>query len=179
MSHHLIIGLALTAATVFLLGLFVLLRREKGPIGIIFFSIVFYFLVEFFQLVMISTSNPQDTLFWGKILHAGNVFIPAFLIHFIGILLNSPPTYWNRISLYGMSSIFSVLALSTDLVISGTSNKTGVPIATSGPLYLVVLSFFGSCTLYGHTKLYHAYITAVPAEKERLAIYSGALLAGT
>ncbi|NKE71161.1 ATP-binding protein [Candidatus Manganitrophus noduliformans] len=176
---HLTAGLALTAITVFLLGLFVLIRKGRERLGVLFFlwclSISWW---SFFEILLIQSSNEKSALFWGRIMQAGDMHLPTLFVHFILTLLGLQIARWKLIALYGVSTLLSVLCF-TPLVISGVgpSNLFSFFIKP-GPLYIYMIIFFISCVIYGQLKLYQAYSSASPSKKVQIGYFFWSSIGG-
>lgn len=167
--QHLILSLNLTAVTVFLLGLFVFSIKRGNRFGTIFFiyciSISWW---SFFEIFHVTNTNPEDALFWGRLMEAGAFYIPALFVHFIVNLLELTIARWKLVILYGLSFAFSALSFTT-LMIAGVAPRRFINFTiTPGPLYPLMLLFFLSCVLYGHSKLYKEYISASAFKKVRM-----------
>lgn len=167
--YNLVVSLGLTAFATFLLGFFVFLEKKQERLGIIFFLYCFSISWwSFFELIMVTSSNQENAIFWGKVMQAGDIFLPALFVHFVVILLNLSLDRWKLIALYSISSFFGILCF-TPLLISGARPSAFVPfIIKAGPLYLPMVVFFGLCIFYGHLKLYNAYTSSISYKRNQL-----------
>ncbi|MBI5745608.1 MAG: GAF domain-containing protein [Nitrospirae bacterium] len=162
--------MGLTAFATFLLGIFVFLEKKRERLGIIFFLYCFSISWwSFFELIMATSSNRENAIFWGKLMQAGDIFLPTLFVHFIVILLDLSLERWKLIALYSISSFFSILCF-TPLLISDAQPSDFVPfMIKAGPLYLPMVVFFGLCVFYGHLKLYKAYTSSVSYKRNQLS----------
>lgn len=170
--YHLAASLALTGSTAFVLGVFVFWRKRKGSLGTIFFlwclSIAWW---SFFELVIITRHSPTDALFWGRVMQAGDIFLPVLFVHFIATLLESPLKHRALTILYMVSSVFAILGFSP-LMIPAVGPRTVVPyFLTPGPFYGPMVLFFVSCVLYAQSKLFCAYRDASGQNKAKLGYF--------
>lgn len=104
------------------------------------------------------TSDPNLADFWWRITHIGIAFIPALFMHFVYTFLRMR----NRVfivTLYICAVIFSVLAVSSDLLIANMRFVFGEFFYDSPPglLYPLFTVYFFTLTIFSHIILYRSY----------------------
>ncbi|MBI1822791.1 MAG: GAF domain-containing protein, partial [Nitrospirae bacterium] len=178
-QDNLAVGLGLTAAATFLLGLFVSLNKRKESLGLIFFfyciSISWWSLLE---LLLITNTNKESALLIGRSMEAGVPYIPTLLVHFVTILLENPLARWKLVILYSVSIFLSMLFF-TNLMISDVIQRTDINfMIVPGPFYSLLLIFFAFCISYGHLKLFQAYISSKGSKRVQMGYYLWSSIAG-
>ncbi|MGH7148271.1 MAG: histidine kinase N-terminal 7TM domain-containing protein, partial [Nitrospiraceae bacterium] len=100
-------------------GLWIAFKNPRSIINLTFGLVcvgVFTWLFSFFMIY--STPNEAKALFWGKMIYAGVVYIPAFFYHFCLSLVESQARTKLILANYAISTAF-LLLLPTTLLING------------------------------------------------------------
>ncbi len=177
---NLLASLGLTCATTLALGLLVLLKVQKRRLGLIFFlwclSIAWWSGLE---IVLLTQKDSGHALFWGRVMMAGDVFLPPLFVHVVITLVRISIRWWRLLALYAISAMFS-LACATDLIAPSVSGRLTVPnyFIDAGPLYLPMLCFFASCVLFAQFQLYKAYSQASGQNRVKLGYFFWSSVAG-
>jgi diguanylate cyclase (GGDEF)-like protein/PAS domain S-box-containing protein len=132
----------LTAAAVLALGLAVLIRerdqRVSSPFALMT-TTVFIWLAGF--SMMYCATTPDAAIFWGRIAYVAIPLIPAAAFHFTQRFLQERRQLAHL--LWGVSVAFSVLSLTSDLVVAGVQRMFWGFYPRLGPLgavYIIYLS---------------------------------------
>lgn len=158
---HLIASLFLTGITTFLLGTFVYWRKGAQNIGRLFFlwccSISWWSLHEG---VLITLRVPDDVLFWGRVMMAGDIFLPTLFVHFVLTWLDQRVNWKAQTALYAVSFTLAVLCF-TPFMVPSASKRVSVPyFIDPGSLFPILLVYFAVCVLYAQFQLWKAYRSA-------------------
>lgn len=104
------------------------------------------------------TDNPNLADFWWRITHIGVAFIPALFIHFVYTFLKMRQRLVVAL-LYILAIIFSILAVSSDLLIANMRFVFGEFFYDSPPglLYPLFTAYFFGSTIFSHVLLYRSY----------------------
>ena len=114
---HLVLSLGLTSLTVFLLGAFVYFNKKDSPVGKVFFFYCFFISWWSFHEVLLSISDRhEEALFWGRMMMAGDWFIPTLFVHFVIILLGFKAPRWALPTIYSTSIVLSGLSFTPYLI---------------------------------------------------------------
>lgn len=176
---HLTTSLALTGATTLVLGLFVLWRKRRERLGLVFFcwclSIAWWSLLE---LLIITRTDAPSALFWGRVTQAGDIFLPTLFVHFVITFLGLSVRPWKLIALYAASAMLALLSFSPAMIPSATP-RTDVPyFITAGPYYWVMVVYFTICVLFAQGKLFSAYRSASGQNRAKLGYFFWSSVAG-
>src|SRR5712675_1380540 len=114
---HLVLALGLTSLTVFLLGAFVYFNKKDSSVGKVFFFYCFFISWWSFNEVWLSISeHHEEALFWGRMMMAGDWFIPTLFVHFVIILLGFKASRWVFPTIYSTSIALSGLSFTPYLI---------------------------------------------------------------
>ncbi len=105
-----------------------------------------------------TTTDPDRADLWWRIAHIGVAFIPTLFLHFVYSFLELKRSR-TLLVFYALSIIFSVLAVSTDLLIAHMRLVFGEFYYDSPPglLYPLFTTFFFGMTIYSHLVLFQNY----------------------
>lgn len=162
-------------------GLWIMLKNPRSTINLTFGLVcigVFTWLFSFFMIY--STPDEAKAIFWGKMIYAGVVYIPAFFYHFCLNLVESQARTKLIVANYLIGTAF-LLLLPTPLLINGHYSyfwgyypKAGV----AHPVFLVYFAVISGLSLH---KLYLAYKTkedSSPLEATRIKYVFWAFVLG-
>ncbi len=91
---------------------------------------------------VMETSNPQRALFLARLLNFWPIFIPAFIYHWVSLLLNKKDNFRIIVLSYLLSCLISLFSFSS-LFIKGTAVMSNFPFwPQAGPLFLFFLFFY-------------------------------------
>ncbi len=138
-------------------GLWIVLKNPRVTTNVTFGLLCLSAAGWLFGFFMIySTDNQAVALLWGKLLHIGIIFVPAFFYHFCVSFLNiSQPTrsIWFC---YAASSAF-LLLLPTDFLISGQYQYFWGFYPKAGILHPAFLAYFVGIGTFSLYRLYKGY----------------------
>jgi len=138
-------------------GLWIALKNPRSPINLTFGLVcvgVFTWLFSFFMIY--STPDEAKAFFWGKMIYAGVVYIPAFFYHFCLSLVESQARTKLIVGNYLIGTAF-LLLLPTPLLVNGHYSYFWGYYPKAGaahPVFLLYFAVIGGLSLY---KLYLGY----------------------
>src|SRR5256886_2560930 len=138
-------------------GLWIALKNPRSPINLTFGLVcvgVFTWLFSFFMIY--STPDEAKAFFWGKMIYAGVVYIPAFFYHFCLSLVESQARTKLIVVNYLIGTAF-LLLLPTPLLVNGHYSYFWGSYPKAGaahPAFLLYFAVIGGLSLY---KLYLGY----------------------
>jgi len=171
----------LAATLLFALGLRIVLKNPRAAANVTFGLLCSGACVWLFGVFLqYSTSDAQEALVWGKVSHAGVVFIPALAYHFSVSLL--PSQAMNKVvpALYVVSTAFSLL-LPTDYLIDGQYRYAWAYYTKAGPLHPAFLMYFFLASVLTLRQLWLGYQRLKPTpqmEGTRIGFVFGAFAIG-
>ncbi len=168
---QLIVALSLTALTVFLLGAFVYFNKKDSPTSKIFFFYCFFISWwSFFQVLLSVSQHQKEALTWGRIMMAGDWFIPSLFVHFVIRLLEYKPSKWLLPTIYSTSVVLSGLSLTSYLVEDAVPKLFLRHFITPGILFPYGVLFFIFCVTWGLYRLGKAWIYTSGPRRDQYGI---------
>ena len=168
---HLVLALGLTSITVFLLGTFVYFNKKDSSVGKVFFFYCFFISWWSFNEVLLSTSeHHKEALFWGRMMMAGDWFIPTLFVHFVIRLLNFKPSRWVLPTVYSTSVVLSGLSFTPYLIADAVPKLFLKYFITPGILYPFGVLFFVSCVTWALYKLATTWLYTPKSNKGQYGI---------
>lgn len=166
-----VISLSFTAATTFLLAIFVYLRNSKRLLNKLFafysISITCWCVGQIF-LTIASNYSKTDALLWGRLLHIGVVFIPTTFVHFAFVILDLKPNK-KLLSLSYLLSFAFLLSIPSKYFIPDAIPKLSFRFfITAGVLYYFLIVFFVFMVTYGLYRLYKGYKQSTGIKQNQL-----------
>lgn len=180
-------NLTLSSATVILafsLFVYVLTHNLLSDVGRSFAALLACVMVVYAGDVAVGrVTEAQAAAAWLRLQWLGIAFIPAAYLHFSHALLST--TNWRSrrrfltvIASYAISAVFCLLAVLTDLLVTGDARQPNVPHLSPGPIFPVYVLFFAVTTLFGARNVYQARRRCLtPAARRRLNYLSAAFAA--
>ena len=145
----------LAGTLVFSCGLWVLLNNYKKIVNVTFGLICLGVCIWLFSFFMIySTSHDGASLFWGKFVYTGMVYIPALFYHFCARFLRLP-AHTNRFRANYLISTLFLLLIPTPYLINGQYSYFWGYYPKAGILHPLFLVYFFSVSAASLQKLYH------------------------
>jgi|GEM_PF-187727 len=147
----------LAATFVFSCGLWIAAKNPRRLPNLTFGLICLAVSDWLFGLFMgYSTSDPQEALFWMKLIYVGVLFVPPLFFHFVeSFLERKTRPEWFYLT-YSMSALF-LLFLPTDYFISGLYHYPWGYHAKAGALHTVFLVYFVAVSGISLKRLYDGY----------------------
>ncbi|MCK5044210.1 hypothetical protein KAR26_00585 [Candidatus Parcubacteria bacterium] len=145
MFFYAITGL-INAATSLILGIFVYSKNRKNELnkkfGLFAFSVAIWSFGYFFWQI---AKEPQEALFWSRVLMAGTIFIPVFYFDFVLRLINNVKRNKNLLIFGYIASFIFFLLNFTPLFVRDVTSKLSFPFwPEPGILFhFFLLMFFG------------------------------------
>ena len=148
------ISSALTILINLLLGFFVLLQNKNSIINKTFallaLSVSIWALGMYFH---VTTSSETASLFWGRFLHAGSIFIPPIFLHFVLALLDLDQIKSRIIRFSYICGIIFFFLNFTPYIVKSVSHKGAfIFINDVGVLYPIYILYF---TVFFGFAIYH------------------------
>jgi len=177
---HYFLALVATAATHFVLAIFVYLKGPRKLTNVTYASyslaIAWWSSLEAFA---ITSSSAAAALFLWRFNHVGVIFIPIFFVHFVVSLLNEPERRRKRrvvLLSYLMGACFLALD-ATGLLIPGVVPKFSFHhFINPGPAYLVFFCVWVGWAVYGLTLLFKIYAKSRGVRRNQLRYFCWSML---
>jgi signal transduction histidine kinase len=171
----------LAGTLVFALGLWIVLKSPRSAPNVTFGLVCSGACVWLFGVFLqYSSADANEALLWGKVSHAGVIFIPALAYHFSLSLYPGRSLQGVVPALYVASAAFGVL-LPTDYLIDGQYQYPWGYFTKAGPLHPVFLAYFflaSALTLRQLLLGYQELKPTAPQEGTRLGFVAGAFVIG-
>src|SRR6185503_353336 len=169
------------ASLVFGCGLWIALKIPRNAVNLTFGLLCAGVCTWLFSMfMMFSSAQEAEAVLWGKVAHAGVVFIPAFFYHFCMKFLKRPNGKATVVTSYLISACFLAL-IPTDHLVSGRYVHSWGIYLKAGALYPVFLGYFGVMTGLSMFALYREIKTKsadAPAEATRIRYVLAAFAIG-
>jgi len=166
-----VISLSFTSITTFIVAIFVYFRNPRNILNRLFalytLSIAIWSFGQAF-LTLASASSRVETLFWGRLLHVGVVFIPTFFIHFVFTILRLKPNKKLLRFFYLLSFAFLFSIPSRFFIADAIPKLSFKFFITAGALYYLLVLFFAILVSYGLLKLYKGYKSSTGVKRNQL-----------
>jgi len=168
---HLVLALGLTGFTVFLLGIFVYINKKNSPIGKIFFFYCFFISWwSIFEAFLLTSQDHRAALIFGRVMMAGDWFIPTLFVHFVISLLDLKPSKWYFLTIYSTSATLSLLSFSGFLIPDAVPGIFSKHMIKPGVLFPLGLLYFSACVIWSFIQLGGAWSRAEGSRREQYGI---------
>ena len=164
LNQLLISSVFLTAILSFLLGGFSFIRNPKSlviKLWTLFAFVVGMTNLSFWFLLISKTSG--EALFYSKFLHFWLPLISIFFLHFV-LSFTYPIIKPKKVLVdlgYILAILFSIIALSTNLLVKGISSKAGFTLLPdTGTLYPLLLIYYIIAAVFAFTYLTKAFLNS-------------------
>ncbi len=135
-------------------GLWVILKKPQAITNRTFGLLCLGACIWLFSFFMLfSAQDGQNSLFWGKFLYIGVVYVPAFFYHFSVSFLRLSGQSRKILALYAVSTLFLML-IPTTYLINGQYSYFWGPYPKAGLLHPLFVSYFFAV---GAVSLRHLY----------------------
>ncbi|MCX5699413.1 MAG: ATP-binding protein [Candidatus Omnitrophica bacterium] len=164
-----IIAMAFTGIATLLLGLFIYFKNGRNKVNLTF--ALYSLSISWWSLTQIGNvygPSLEASWFWARIEQVGVVFIPTFFLHFVVVFIGLKREWLLRLC-YAFSIIIAFLSLTTTLICPRAEYKFGlINFGDPGPLYFLIIVFFGICVTYSLWKLLELYKISTGFKKNQL-----------
>jgi len=177
---HYFLALAVTAATHFVLAIFVYLKGTRKPTNITYalysLAISWWSSLEAFSII---SHDEAAALFLWRLNHIGVIFITIFFVHFVVTLLDEPERLRKRrLILLSYLAGFCFLALDT----TGLLIREVVPkfsfrhFINPGPAYFLFFCIWVGWAVYGLALLFKVYARSSGVRRNQLRYFCWSML---
>lgn len=133
---------------------------------------------SFFSALHTSLANPESALFWGRLCHIGVLFIPVFFYYF-SLKITGHKNRFLLVTGVCLAILIVLAIFMTPYFIPRTRHDVGLPnFVMGGPLYVVIIIFFGIYVSLSLTRLYMEIRHSVGARKKHLQYFFWASILG-
>ncbi|MFA5287551.1 MAG: histidine kinase N-terminal 7TM domain-containing protein, partial [Candidatus Omnitrophota bacterium] len=168
-KFNFIVAMAVTGIATLLLGLFVYFKNRRNKVNLTF--ALYSLSISWWSLTQIGNvygPSLEISWFWAKIEQIGVVFIPTFFLHFAVVFIGLKRKWLLRLC-YVFSLIIALLSPTTRLICPRAEYKFGlINFGDPGPLYLLIIVFFGLSVIYSLWKLLELYKISTGSKKNQL-----------
>jgi len=165
------ISALINAFTSIILGVFVLAKNRKSPVGFSFFLFAFSVFIWSFCYFFWQQANSSDgALLWSRGLMAGATLIPFSYLYFVLVFLNRVKKEKFVFILASVVTLILTVSNLTSLVVKGVAPKLSFPFWPEPGIFfpLFLASFFGF-VVYSSILLYKAYRKQKNARRSQIA----------
>lgn len=180
MLKHYFLALLVTAATHFVLAIFVYLKGTRKPTNVTYalysLSISWWSSLEAFSIISYSEAS---ALFLWRLNHVGVIFIPIFFVHFVVTLLDEPERLRKRrlvLLSYLAGSCFLALDATSLLIREVVPKFSFRHFINPGLLYYLFFFIWVSWAVYGLALLFRVYARSIGVRRNQLRYFCWSML---
>ncbi len=175
MLVHYVFALLVTAATHFVLAVFVYFKGQKKLTNVTYalYSLAIAWWSAF-EVVSITRKEAINALFWWRINHVGVIFIPIFFLHFVVSVLDPPQQYQKKpvVRAAYLFGIISLLVNFTPFLIREVVPKFSFNyFINPGPIYGLFFTLWVGLACYGLLELFKVYLSSSGARRNQLIYF--------